>query len=84
MRRRALIRPQAFTVREHIVLITILASILGAAGAIVYVGFFAIKVGAPPLIIIVIGCLLPMVYAFYDDIRQDREMARIRSEQKRK
>jgi hypothetical protein len=83
MRRRALIRHRAFTAREHSVLITIFASIFGAIGAIVYVGFFAIKVGAPPLIIIVICCLLPMVYAFYDDIRQDREMARIRSEQKK-
>jgi hypothetical protein len=82
--RRALIRTWASSAREHNVLITIFASIIGAAGAILYVGFFAIKVGAPPLIIIVICCLLPMVYAFYDDIRQDQEMARIRSEHENK
>jgi hypothetical protein len=52
--------------------VNLLASVLGAAGSIVYVGFFAYKVEAPPLIIIVAGCLSLMVYAFYDDMREER------------
>jgi hypothetical protein len=57
------------------------ANIFGALGAIVYVGFFAYKVGAPPLDIIVTCCLALMVYSFYDDIREERAKARARNEQ---
>ena len=53
-------------------LINIFSCVIGAAGAIVYVGFFAYKVEAPPLIIIVAGCLSLMVYSFYDDLREER------------
>jgi UDP-N-acetylmuramyl pentapeptide phosphotransferase/UDP-N-acetylglucosamine-1-phosphate transferase len=56
-------------------MINLLASIIGIAGAIVYVGFFAYKVDAPPLMIIVACCLALMVYSFYDDWREARARA---------
>lgn len=65
-------------------LLDIFASVIGAFGAILYIGFFAYKVGAPPLMIIAICCMLPMVVAFYADLRHDREMARIRGGHERK
>jgi hypothetical protein len=58
----------------------ILANILGAVGAITFVGYFAYKVNEPPLTIIVTLCLALMVYSFYDDIRIDRAKARARAE----
>lgn len=61
-------------------MINIIASIFGAAGAIIFVGFFAYKVDQPPLTIIVVCCLALMLYSFYDDIRNDRTIARIRGE----
>jgi hypothetical protein len=60
--------------------INIVANIFGALGAIVFVGFFAYKVNQLPLIIIVIFCLALMLYSFYDDMRNDRTIARIRGE----
>jgi hypothetical protein len=56
--------------------INLLANIIGALAAIVYVGFFAYKVDAPPLIIIVTLCLALMVYSFYDDMRIERTKTR--------
>ncbi|MBI1416221.1 MAG: hypothetical protein GC146_03275 [Limimaricola sp.] len=47
----------------------LLANIVGAVGAIVYVGYFALSVGAPSLSIIVALSLAMMVYSFYDDMR---------------
>jgi hypothetical protein len=55
--------------------VNILANIVGALGAIVFVGYFAYKVEEPPLTIIVVLCLCLMVYSFYDDVRNDRTIA---------
>jgi uncharacterized membrane protein len=60
----------------------LIASLIGAISAIVYVGFFAYKVNKLPLIVIVVICLGLMIYSFYDDLRNDRTIARIRSENK--
>ncbi len=56
-------------------MVNILANIVGALGAIVFVGYFAYKVEEPPLTIIVVLCLCLMVYSFYDDVRNDRTIA---------
>jgi sugar phosphate permease len=66
------------------VVVNLVANIIGAVGAIVFVGFFAYKVGEPPLTIIVVLCLALMVYSFYDDMTIDREKARIFSEHAQK
>jgi len=60
--------------------VNLVAHIVGALAGIVYVGFFAYKVGQLPLTIIVVACLAVMVYSFYDDIRRDRTIARLRRE----
>ena len=65
-------------------IVNLVANIIGAVGAIVFVGFFAYKVGEPPLTIIVVLCLALMIYSFYDDMKTDREKARILSEHARK
>ncbi|MGH6725446.1 MAG: hypothetical protein ACREB8_02725 [Pseudolabrys sp.] len=62
-------------------MINIIANIFGALSAIVFVGYFAFKVGQPPLSIIVVLCLALMVYSFYDDIRNDRTIAQFRSDE---
>jgi hypothetical protein len=62
--------------------INIIAYIVGAFCACLYVGFFAIKVGAPPLIIIVACCLALMVYSFVDDLRQEYKRARMHNGQR--
>ena len=59
--------------------INIIANIIGALGAIVFVGFFAYKVDKLPLTIIVVVCLGLMVYSFYDDVRNDRTIAQFHS-----
>jgi Flp pilus assembly protein TadB len=64
--------------------VNILANIFGAAGAIVFIGYFAYKVDEPPLIIIVVLCLALMVYSFYDDMRNDRTIARFHMENENK
>lgn len=64
--------------------VNLVANIIGAIGAIVFVGFFAYKVGEPPLTIIVVLCLALMIYSFYDDMNVDREKARIMSEHAQK
>ncbi len=66
------------------VVVNLIANIIGAIGAIVFVGFFAYKVGEPPLTIIVVLCLALMIYSFYDDMHVDREKARIMSEHAQK
>lgn len=58
----------------------IFATLFGALCAIIYVGFFAYKVDKLPLIVIVAMCLGLMLYSFYDDLRDDRTIARIRAE----
>ena len=61
-------------------MITRLAYVIGAVGAIWYVGFFAYKVDKLPLSIIAIVSLALMVYSFYDDLRNDRAVAQARSD----
>ena len=61
-------------------MINLIANTIGALGAIVFVGFFAYKVEQPPLTIIVIVCLALMVYSFYDDMRNDRTIAKFHRE----
>ncbi len=53
----------------------IVANIIGALGAILFVGYFAYKVNELPLSIIVIFCLSLMVYSFFDDAKKDRAVA---------
>jgi hypothetical protein len=59
--------------------VNLIANVIGALGSIVFVGFLAYRIGAPPLGIIVVGTLALMVYSFYDDMRQDREKAAARA-----
>jgi len=66
------------------VVVNLVANIIGAVGAIVFVGFFAYKVGEPPLTVIVVLCLALMIYSFYDDLKTDREKARILNEHARR
>jgi len=66
------------------VVVNLVANIIGAVGAIVFVGFFAYKVGEPPLTVIVVLCLALMIYSFYDDLKTEREKARILNEHARK
>jgi MFS-type transporter involved in bile tolerance (Atg22 family) len=61
----------------------LVANIVGALGAILYVGYFAYKVGETPLSIIVVISLALMVYAFIDDTRRDRAVTEARREQDR-
>jgi hypothetical protein len=56
--------------------INIVANIFGALGAIVFVGFLAYKIDKLPLTVIVVVCLCLMVYSFYDDMRNDRTIAK--------
>ena len=56
----------------------VLASVIGAIGAITYVGYFAYSVNELPLTVIVTFSLLLMVYSFYTDLRQDRAVAQAR------
>ncbi len=58
----------------------IFTNLIGALGAITFVGYFAYKVNETPLTIIVVICLGLMVYAFYDDTRRDRAVAHARRE----
>jgi hypothetical protein len=55
--------------------VNLIANIVGALGASVFVGFFAYKVEKLPLTIIVVFCLALMIYSFYDDMRNDRTIA---------
>lgn len=51
-------------------MVNLVALVIGAIPAIVFVGYFALKVGAPPLIIITFCCLALMVYAFYQESQE--------------
>jgi hypothetical protein len=55
--------------------VNLIANIIGALGASVFVGFFAYKVDKLPLTVIVVVCLALMIYSFYDDMRNDRTIA---------
>ena len=61
-------------------MVNIIANTIGALGAIVFIGYFSYRVAEPPLIIITVVCMALMVYSFYDDMRRDQAVARIRSE----
>jgi hypothetical protein len=50
-------------------IVDLIAMVIGAVGAIIYIGFFAIKVPSLPLSIIVIFVLSLMLYSFYTDMR---------------
>ena len=54
------------------VIVNLIANIVGAGGAILFVGFFAYKVDKLPLIVIVTFGLALMVYSLYDDMRNER------------
>jgi hypothetical protein len=77
--RRALLCARRPPPKERNVIVNLIANIVGALGAIAFVGFFALKVGALPLILIVALSLALMVFSFYDDMRNDREKARLLS-----
>jgi hypothetical protein len=64
--------------------VNIIANIVVALGAIVFVGYFAYKVDEPPLSIIVVLCLCLMVYSFYDDMRNDRTIAQFHENNRQK
>ena len=53
----------------------LIANLLGAGLAVLFVGFFAISVGRPALLIIVGCCLAVMAVAIYQDVR-DKWQAR--------
>jgi 4-hydroxybenzoate polyprenyltransferase len=59
---------------------TRISYLIGALGAIWFVGFLAYKIEKLPLTIIVICCLALMIYSFYDDMRNDRAVAQARSD----
>jgi hypothetical protein len=82
--RRALLCARRRPHKERNVIVNLIANIVGALGAIAFVGFFALKVGALPLILIVALSLALMVFSFYDDMRNDREKARLLSGNGRK
>jgi len=50
----------------------LIANLLGAGLAVVYVGYFAISVGELPLLAIVAGVLCLMLFAIYQDVRDSR------------
>ena len=53
-------------------MVDLIANAIGALASIVFVGFLAYRIGAPPLGVIVVVTLCLMVYSFYDDMRKDR------------
>ncbi len=61
-------------------MVSLVAYIVGAIGAIWYVGFLAYKIDKLPLIVITVCCLALMVYSFYDDWRNDRAVAEARDQ----
>ena len=50
-------------------IVTLVVSLLAAALAVLYVGFFAYSIAAVPLVIIVVAGLGLMLYSTYEDIR---------------
>ena len=59
---------------------SIIASIVGALSAIVYVGYFAYAVNELPLTVIVSLCLAMMLVALYRDLRKDQAATGARRE----
>jgi hypothetical protein len=49
-------------------IVDFIAMIVGIAGAVLYVGFFAVKVPSLPLTCIVVFVLALMIYSFYTDV----------------
>lgn len=50
----------------------LIVNIIGAVLAILFVGYFAVDVGAIPLLVIVACCLGLMIYALYQETRNGR------------
>ncbi len=65
---------------ERNVVVDLIANTIGALGSIIFVGFLAYRIGAPPLLVIVVATLLLMVYSFYTDMRLDRQKAAARND----
>lgn len=61
-------------------MVSLIAYIIGAIGAIWYVGFLAFKIEKLPLAAITVIGLALMVYSFYDDWKNDRAVADARSQ----
>ena len=57
------------------VIITIVAGVLAASLAVVFLGFLAIEIGAIPLVIIVFGILGAMLWDFFDTMRTTAKTA---------
>lgn len=60
-------------------IVDLIAIAIGAISAIVYIGFFAIKVPSVPLTVIVIFVLCLMLYSFYVDMRESNAAASSRA-----
>jgi hypothetical protein len=52
-------------------MINLIAILLGASLAVLYVGYFAISIGKAPLLVIVVLCLGLMAYSTYEDLRDE-------------
>ncbi len=53
-------------------MLSLISIILGGALAVAYVGFFAISVGKPALLVIVGACLCLMFVSLWQDLRDSR------------
>jgi hypothetical protein len=52
-------------------MINLIAIILGASLAVLYVGFLAISIGKLALLVIVVICLCLMAYSTFEDLRDE-------------
>ena len=50
-------------------IVVAVAAVFAAAIAVVFLGFLAIKIAAPPLLIIIFGVLALMLYDLFDTLR---------------
>jgi hypothetical protein len=57
-------------------MINLIAILLGASLAVVFVGYLAISIGEIALLIIVVLCLGLMAYSTYEDLRDARQSDR--------
>lgn len=63
-------------------MIDLIAAAIGIIPAIIYVGYFAIKVPSVPLTVIIVATLGLMIYSFFTDRRDTNTIARIRADEK--
>ncbi|HEY9454587.1 MAG TPA: hypothetical protein VIR82_18085 [Bradyrhizobium sp.] len=61
-------------------MIDLIAIAIGVIPAILYIGFFALKVPSTPLTVIVVISLALMVYSFFTDMRSANTAARVRAD----